>query len=142
MNQFVVPQFIANEDKILGPITVRQFIIILAGGLLDFIFYKLFDFTLFLIVVIPFSLIVVVIAFVRINGQAFHLFLLNLFQTIRRARLRVWNKKPRESELREYIVKPAPPPPPPPPKKEFIGRSRLSELTLLVNTGGVYRPEE
>ncbi|KKS92044.1 MAG: hypothetical protein UV69_C0039G0006, partial [Parcubacteria group bacterium GW2011_GWE2_43_12] len=32
MQQFVVPQFIDVEDKIIGPITVRQFIIIMVGG--------------------------------------------------------------------------------------------------------------
>ena len=116
--------------------------IMLAAGLIDFIFFKLFDFTLFLIIGIPFSFIAIIISFVRINGQAFHFFLLNLFQTLRKASIRVWNKMPKESDLREYLVKPPPPPPPPPPKKEFIGRSRLSELALLVNTGGVYRPAE
>ena len=48
MQQFVIPQFIDVEDKIIGPITVRQFIIMLAGGGLVFISYKLSDFTLFL----------------------------------------------------------------------------------------------
>ena len=142
MNQFVVPQFIDNEDKILGPITVRQFVIVLVAGLLDFIFYKLFDFVLFLIVGIPFSGFALVIAFIKINAQPFHFFLLNLFQTLKKAPRRVWNKTLKDREVRQYIVKPPPPPPPPPPKKEFISRSRLSDLALLVNTGGMYKPEE
>jgi hypothetical protein len=140
--QFVVPQFIDNEDKILGPITIRQFLIMLVVGFIDFIMYKLLDFALFLIIGIPLSGIGLVIAFVRINSQPFHLFLLNLIQTVKRPGRRVWNKVLSENDLRAYLVAPPPPPPPPAKRKEFISRSRLSELTLLVNTGGVYRPEE
>ena len=47
--RFIVPQFIDAEDKILGPITVRQFIIMIVGGLLIFAAYKLADFGLFLL---------------------------------------------------------------------------------------------
>ena len=35
--KFVVPQFIDNEDKILGPITVRQFLILLVATFVIFI---------------------------------------------------------------------------------------------------------
>jgi hypothetical protein len=142
MNQFVVPQFIDVEDKILGPITVRQFVIMLAAGLLDFLFYKLFDFALFLIVAIPFTLVAGIIAFLKVNGQNFHLFLLNLFQTMRKPANRVWNKNLKESALKTKMEAPPSPPPPPIPKKEFVGKSKLSELSLLINTGGRYVPEE
>ena len=49
MEQFTVPQFIDVEDKVIGPITVRQFIILLFGGGFIFIAYRLSDFVLFLI---------------------------------------------------------------------------------------------
>ena len=49
MQQFVVPQFIDVEDKVIGPVTVRQFLILLVGGGVLFIAYRLSDFTLFLI---------------------------------------------------------------------------------------------
>ena len=45
MQQFTVPQFIDVEDKIIGPITTRQFVIMLAGFTLIGISYKLFDFS-------------------------------------------------------------------------------------------------
>ena len=48
MQQFVVPQFIEVEDKILGPITVRQFLIMLIAGILIFIVYRFADTALFL----------------------------------------------------------------------------------------------
>ena len=81
MKQFVVPQFIDVEDKIIGPVTTRQFLILLVGGLMLFIAYKLADTGLFVILLIIIGGFSLVLAFVKINGQAFHYFLLNIIQT-------------------------------------------------------------
>ncbi|MFZ2151603.1 MAG: PrgI family protein [Minisyncoccia bacterium] len=39
--QFQVPQFIELEDKIVGPLTFKQFLFIVGGGGAAFIFYQL-----------------------------------------------------------------------------------------------------
>src|SRR3990167_9730282 len=93
MQQFVVPQFIDIEDKIIGPITTRQFIITLVTGFFIFLSYRLSDFSLFIVLTVIWSLIGGSLAFIRINGRPFHFFLLNLVQTLRRPRLRIWNKR-------------------------------------------------
>src|SRR6056297_377391 len=93
MQQFVVPQFIQVEDKILGPITVRQFVILLVFVLIEFVTYKLADFGLFLIITLPLLIFTIVLAFVKINGKPFHFFLLNFIVTVKRSRIRVWNHK-------------------------------------------------
>ena len=82
MQQFVVPQFIDVEDKVIGPITVRQFIILLAGGGLIVIAYKLSDFALFLLQFVIFSFLTVAVAFIKINGRPIHYFLLNVISSI------------------------------------------------------------
>ena len=140
--RFSVPQFIDVEDKIFGPITVRQFLIILVTTLLMFLAYKLFDFTLFLIVAITEAAIGGVIAFIKVNGMPFHFFLLNVLQTFRRPHLRVWNKDLDNAEVKSLMnIKPIPPPPARI-RKAPLAATRLAELTLIVNTGGVYNPEE
>ncbi len=141
-DQFVVPQFIEVEDKIFGPITVRQFVILLVTGGLVFGFFKLFDFALFLLVGVPTFAAGVILAFVRINSQPFHYFLLNLIQTWRRPKIRVWNKELGEGQLREFLTAPEAKPLPLPPQKPLLEASKLAELSLVVNTGGVYQPEE
>ena len=78
--QFTVPQFLDAEDKIFGPITMRQFIILLAAFLTDAILYKLLPFVAFLAVAIPLIVLAGIIAFVKINGMPFHFFILNLIQ--------------------------------------------------------------
>jgi hypothetical protein len=100
------------------------------------------DFTLFVILGLTELGIAAVIAFVRINGQPFHYFLLNVIQTLTKPRRRIWDKSLNNAELREIIK--APPPAAPPRKfvKEKVATRKLSELTLVVNTGGVYNPED
>lgn len=143
MRQFVVPQFIDVEDKIIGPITTRQFIIMLISFGLIFLSYKLFDFTLFVIIGVVLFGFSGTLAFLKINGQPFHYFLLNLLQTYRRPWLKIWDKTLDNSELREIIkeekvevpVKIVS-------KKPRVSSSRLAELSLIVNTGGAYEGQE
>lgn len=142
MAQFVVPQFIDVEDKILGPITTRQFGIIMIDALICFIVYKIFALAPAIIIDVIFTAAALVLAFVKINGQPFHYFLLNFVQTWRRPNVRVWNKELSDAEI--IALSKVEPPPPRAAKiyKEAPTTSRLSELALQVNTGGVYNPEE
>jgi len=142
MEKFVVPQFIDVEDKIIGPITTRQFVIILGTLLIIFIAYRLLEAILF----IPIGLVVFIfggaLAFMKVNGMPFHFFLLNIIQTFRRPSLRVWDKRLSNSELKASTKKEEVKVEPVPPKKEPLTTSRLSELSLTVNTGGLYKPED
>lgn len=140
--RYTVPQFIDVEDKILGPITVRQFLILLVTGGVMFILYALLDFAAFLVFGLMTFALGGVIAFMRINGQPFHFFLLNLTQTFSKPRLRIWDKELNDAELNALVVAPAPKPPEAKVKKEALVTSKLSELSLIVNTGGVYNPED
>lgn len=140
--QFIVPQFIEVEDKILGPITVRQFVIMLVDFGMVFLFFKIFDFALFVLAGLPMLGIGFALAFIKINGQPFHFFLLNFAQTLRRPKLRIWDKNISDAELRFYTQRVEAKLPPSPPRKPLLEASKLAELSLVVNTGGVYKPEE
>jgi len=140
--QFTVPQFIDAEDKIIGPVTLRQFIIMVIAFLTDGILWQLLNFVPFLLVGIPVIVFGGIVAFTRINGQPFHYFVLNIVQTFRKPRLRVWDKKLTNAQLKVYVKKKIVAPPPPLVRKPALGSSRLKELSLLVNTGGTYNPEE
>lgn len=142
MQQFVVPQFIDVEDKIFGPITTRQFLIMLVAGILIFLAFRFGDLALFLFTTVILGGFSLVLAFVKVNGQTFHYFLLNIIQTLRKPSLRVWNKSYTKAELDFFrknqsevaVAEPAP--------AVSAKRERIHDLALLVNTGGFYRPEE
>ena len=140
--QFVVPQFIDVEDKIIGPITTRQFLIILGTALLLFILYKILRFTYFIVAGLPIAGIAATFAFARVNGAPFHLFFLNILQTSRRPAARVWYKNETDAEIRALMAAPPVAARKVEPVKEAVSTSRLQELTLVANTGGVYNPED
>ncbi len=141
MQQFVVPQFIDVEDKVIGPITVRQFIILLVGGGFIFIAYKLSDFTLFLAQMVGISAITFGLAFIKINGRPVHFFLLNVIQTSKRPKIRVWQKIFSNLDLKSYIKIKVPKLPPQIKTRNKVRASRLAEMSLIVDTGGVYQGE-
>jgi hypothetical protein len=139
MQQFTVPQFIDVESKIIGPITTRQFLILLCAAIVIAICYKLFDFSLFVTMAVIIFIIASTFAFAKINGRPFHFFVLNATQTLRRPRLRVWNNKvtPVEQVQREPYVKAEFKAEP----KEYYKTSRLAEMALIVDTKGRYKGE-
>lgn len=142
MEQFVVPQFIDVEDKIIGPVTTRQFVILLTATLILFIAYKLADTTLFIFLLCIIGGFTLILAFVKINGQPFHYFLLNIFQTLRRPSIRIWDRRYTDAELKavQELRKVAPIL-----EKKIVikaSRSRIRQLSLAVNTGGYYGFEE
>lgn len=137
MQQFTVPQFIDVEDKIIGPITARQFVVLLIAAIIIAIAYKIFDFPLFVTFSVIIFALAVTIGFVKINGRPFHFFLLNIIQTMRRPGIRIWNNRLAPVINIEKI---------PTIKfdsshstKEYYEKSKLAELSLVVDTEGEYR---
>jgi len=139
MQQFTVPQFIDVEDKIIGPITTRQFIICLAAAILMVVCFKIFDFSLFVFSSLVIVAVFGVFAFAKINSRPFHLFILNFTQTLKKPGLRVWNHRLKKNiSLKEEALPPAPAPAP---VMKRWNASRLAELSLIVDTGGSYAGE-
>ena len=139
--QFVVPQFIDIESKIIGPVTPKQFIILIVTAGLIFTCYKLADFTLFIIEAIFLLGLGIVLAFVKVNSQPIYYFFLSLVQIVKKPSLRIWKreeirvleKKIREKKGEETkgVITP----------RRILSSSRLSQVALLVDTGGRYEEE-
>jgi len=70
--RFQVPQFIEVEDKIFGPLTLKQFIYLLGGGGLSFLIYTFIGniviSAIFILPVVGFAL---TLAFYKINNKPF-----------------------------------------------------------------------
>lgn len=138
-NQFIVPQFIDVEPKILGPITIRQFVLIVIGMIILFLSFRYGDIGFFLLMVMLVGPAVLLFGFLKVNGAPFHYFLLNLTNSYSKPRLRVWNKNLLDIETKELkTTKTAKNIP----IKAPLSRSRLAELSLVVDTHGKYKGEE
>lgn len=146
MQQFVVPQFIDVESKIIGPITARQFIECMVGGFILFLLYKFASFTFFLIFGVLDLIVTFALAFIKVNGVPFHYLILNMIQTFRKPALRVWNKELTTEEIKSILAAEkeaavAPKAPEITTKRPIITGS-LAEVSLVVDTGGAYKGEE
>lgn len=137
--EYKVPQNIDVEDKVIGPLTIRQFLIILIGGgillILNFIFIGPLRIFFYVSVAIIGSL-TLVLAFAKYGNQNIEVFLLSAFRTFINPRKRVWRKeeakvsrkiKPQEANQEE-------------PKDKRVNikeaRSNLDKLAELVDSGG------
>ena len=144
--QFITPQFIEVETKIFGPVAARQFIILIATAGIIFLLYRVIlnKGILILISVILISLAVVV-GFIKVNGRPFHYFILNVLTALIKTKsVRVWQKSasaeifaaPKKMKIGRRIVG----------EGEFAkvppARSRIAELSLVVDTGGYYKSEK
>lgn len=136
--QFVVPQFIDVESKIIGPISVRQFIILLIGAAFIFLEYELFSFWVFGILGVLTLAISGVFAFVKVNSQPFHNFALSVVQTLRLPKLAIWSRQYHAPAKSKHTKKPTAPPV----IKQQLSSSDVAELSLIVDTSGQYTPED
>lgn len=137
-----MPQFIDKEDRIIGPITVRQFLICLVAAGVIFVEYKLLETAFFILALIPTAGLAGTFAFLKINGQPFHLFFVNFLQSQVRPKLRVWNKALSLEEIKSGQKVVGLPEVEKVKTKKRPTSTRLRDLALVVNTGGVYKPDE
>lgn len=76
MTQYQVPQFIEIEDRIIGPLTLKQFLYLAFAAAILFVFWFLFNFYIWIIIAIPISAIAATFAFLKVNDRPFaHFFL-------------------------------------------------------------------
>lgn len=95
MQQFQVPQFITVEDKVIGFLTVRQFIFLMVGVVVIFLLYSIFNIFIFILLALPIGALAVAFAFVKIDERPFASIFLNAvkFYTVK-PKLYIWKRVP------------------------------------------------
>jgi hypothetical protein len=92
--QFSVPQFVDVRDKIFGPLTLQQFLYIVAAVGLGLIEYFTLSVPVFVILVIPTAAFFLSLAFYKVNGRPFYFFLVNSFSFLVHPTNRIWKRDP------------------------------------------------
>ena len=90
MKQYQVPQFISVEDRIVGPLTLKQFLYLLGGTAFGVVAYFSLQFFLFIIVMLPVSALTLLLAFLTINGQPFAKILSSALNFYMKPKLFIW----------------------------------------------------
>jgi len=92
--QFNVPQFLEVEDKVIGPLTLKQFGYLGAAGAVIFLAYNYAPtFIIFIFITIPIALFALALAFLRINGRPFISFLSSFVSYTLKPKLYIWRKR-------------------------------------------------
>jgi nicotinamide riboside transporter PnuC len=107
--QFRVPQFIDIEDKILGPLTWKQFAYTLGAVGVLYISLRLSPSRfLGLIIAAPFVGTFLSLAFVKINNQSFVEILEHAFNYFTGSRLYTWQKNNNQNQNQISVIQSAP----------------------------------
>jgi hypothetical protein len=88
--QFQVPQFIETEDKIIGPLTLRQFFYLAAGAAMILGAYFILELWLWIVVSVLAAGLAVGFAFVVVNGKPLPKMILSAFSFYWNPQIYVW----------------------------------------------------
>lgn len=135
MGQYKVPQNVEAEDKILGPLSLKQFIYALIGvgwGLLTFALFQKFIIG-WIFIGIPPMLLFLAVGLYQKKDQPFETYLIAVISYFVKPRRRYWEKEP-IAEV--FHVEPTPPKPELEVRNPREVRGQLQELAQLVDTRG------
>jgi hypothetical protein len=108
--QFKIPQNVQMEDKIVGPLTLKQLMIVGLGGGIDYFLYvslaKVYVLVVWVLPVSIIGIITLLVAFVRIQGMSFFQYVLSAIEFNFIPRRRVWAQG--AGEVFVSITQPAP----------------------------------
>jgi len=128
MAQYQVPQFIEVEDKIFGPLTLKQFIYLAGGAGVCLIFFTLMPLWLTFILGAPVMAFCAALAFYQINGRPFIVAIEHAVSYYFATKLYLW--KQREAKPSKEEASAAPVPQAPVPK---LSESKLKDLAWSLN---------
>ncbi len=100
--QFKVPQNIDMADRIVGPLTLVQFLYLLLGGIVDYILFSVIapiNVTLYFSVAVPIGIFSFALAFLKIQDQSFGKFVIAFIVYLFRPKTRVWLKEGTEPDI-------------------------------------------
>lgn len=127
--QYQVPQFIEIEDKIFGPLTLKQFIYLAGGAALGFLIYQALPFFFAVLVGLPVVGFAVGLAFFKPDGhRPFIVYVENAIKFFLGKKLYIWKKQEKKPEKKAAVAETA--------SSVYIPKlsdSKLKELTWSLD---------
>lgn len=97
--RFQVPQYVDIQDKIVGPLTLKQFGIYFSGVLLLIPVYLFSDLSLFITIALPIGAAAAAFAHFKPQGKPLEIFILNAFQFYTGGQFWLWRREPNRKLL-------------------------------------------
>jgi len=90
--QFQVPQFIETEDKIIGPLTLKQFFYLAGAGAICFMLFFVLKTWLWVIITAILGTFATTLAFIQYNGRPLPVILMAAVGYFWKPRFYLWKK--------------------------------------------------
>ena len=134
--RFQIPQFIEIEDKIFGPLTIKQFVYLAGGAGISIMAYVLLPLWIAFFVIIPAMGFAAALAFYKINNKPFVVVMEAAFKYLLNPKLYIWRQEQKEAtpEARDSSQTHS---------SAFIPKlsdSKLKELTWSLDTNEALNP--
>ncbi len=94
--RFQVPQFVDIQDRIIGPLTLKQFLIYLFGVFMIVPVYLLADLSLFLTISLPILALTALFAHFKLNGKPLEQVIMNAVRFFTQGQLFLWHRSGQE----------------------------------------------
>lgn len=134
--QFKVPQNIDMADRIVGSLTLLQFLYLLIGGLVVYTLFSVVapvNTVLFVLTGGPVALFTLAMAFLKVQDQPFPRFVMAFFAFLFSPKARIWHREGPDPILvitaDRKMEKPQAP-------HKKIEKSQLEKLSQILDTGG------
>ena len=132
--QFQVPQNIDLEDKIIGPLTLIQFLYCIGGGVIVYLLFMTLTWKnfFFWLLAVPIGLVALSMAFLKIQDQPLSHFIKAGLVYLSKPRIHIWRRqgiapqvliKPPETKVETPIA----------PKRQIV-KSELEQLAQQLDT--------
>ena len=137
MSTFQVPQFIEQKSKIIGPLTLPQFLYISTAAGISFLAFYIFNLFFWFIVTAVLAGVATALAFVKINGQGLPKILQSAFSYLWRPRTYTWQRAVAETVLDVSELEKL---------KEIRNKmsiqEKLKSVALNITTGKIFSPKK
>ncbi|MDO8430016.1 MAG: PrgI family protein [bacterium] len=90
---FQVPQFIETEDRIIGPLTLKQFLYVATAGGISFFLFFFLQLWLWILITFVLAVISLSFAFIKVNGRPLSIIVFAAFNFYWKPRFYLWRRE-------------------------------------------------
>lgn len=131
---FQVPQFIEQKPKIVGFLTLPQFLYVAGAAILGYISFYVFNFFFAIIITVFAGLIGIAFAFVKVNGQEFPKIIVSVFGYLWGPRLYTWQRQTARESVNINDVEKL--------RGKMSLQEKLKSVALKITTGKFFKPAD
>ena len=132
MATFQVPQFIDEKPKIVGPLTLQQFLYIAGGAGIAILAFNIFNFFIFLFIAIIVFVAAFALAFIKVNGQNLPGIALAGFRYFWTPRVYTWKRADKDIDVSDIERIQAV-------RNSMSIQEKIKSMTMGIATGNIFK---